>query len=87
MKRRMDVSSGRLFDGLIASKLLNVEKFSSLSRLVRVTAWVCRAVKKRLKIGTKTSGSSKWEVRPLEGRFKEPLLTVSELVYALEDLI
>lgn len=38
-ERRMDVSSGRMFDGLIASKLLNVEKFSSLSRLVRVTAW------------------------------------------------
>ncbi len=61
----MDVSSERMFDGLIASKLLNAEKFSSLSRLVRVTAWVRRAVKKWLKIGTKTSGSSKWEVRPL----------------------
>ncbi len=62
-ERRMDISSGRMFDGLIASKLLNPEKFSSLSRLVRVTAWVRRAVKKWLKIGTKTSGSSKWEVR------------------------
>lgn len=75
-----------MFDGLIASKLLNVEKFSSLSRLVRATAWVRRVVKKCLKIRTKTSGSSKWEVKSLERIFKEAILTVSEQEDALEDL-
>lgn len=72
-----------MFDGLIASKLLNVEKFSSLSRLVRATAWVRRVVKKCLKIRTKTSGSSKWEVKSLERIFKEAILTVSEQEDAL----
>lgn len=74
-----------MFDGLIASKLLNVEKFRSLSRLVRATAWVRRVVKKCLKIRTKTSGSSKWEVKSLERIFKEAILTVSEQEDALED--
>ncbi|XP_039513360.1 uncharacterized protein LOC120468822 [Pimephales promelas] len=78
--------SGRIYDCIVASKLLEVERFSKLSRLIRVTAWVRRAVKKWLKIRTKTLGSSKWEVKSLEESVNEAILTVREQEDALEDL-
>ncbi|XP_054861306.1 uncharacterized protein LOC129347620 [Amphiprion ocellaris] len=61
---------------------VEVRRFSSLSKLVRVVAWVCLAAKQWLKRKCRAPKQSKWE----ETSPKQAVLTVSELEDALNDI-
>ncbi|KAK5848024.1 hypothetical protein PBY51_005680 [Eleginops maclovinus] len=81
------VPAGSAMEGI-----LDTRKFSNLTKLTRVIAWVWRAVKKWRKLLTKTSGSSKpkWEGIPstpeITSRAEEAVLTIAECEDALRDL-
>ena len=62
--------------------LVEVRRFSSLSKLVRVIAWVCLAAKQWLKRKCRAPKQSKWEVTSP----KQAVLTVKEHEDALKDL-
>nr|XP_043874409.1 uncharacterized protein LOC122764147 isoform X1 [Solea senegalensis] len=62
--------------------LVEVRRFSSLSKLVRVIAWVCLAAKQWLKRKCRAPKLSKWEVTSP----KQAMLTVKEHEDALKDL-
>lgn len=62
--------------------LVEVRRFSSLSKLVRVIAWVCLAAKQWLKRKCQAPKQSKWE----ETSPEQAVLTVKEHEDALKDL-
>lgn len=62
--------------------LVEIRRFSSLSRLVRVIAWVCRAANQWLRRRCQFPKQSKWE----ETSPKQAVLTVKEHEDALKDL-
>lgn len=62
--------------------LVQIGRFSSLAKLVRVIAWVCRAAKQWLKRKCKAPKQAKWEAPSP----KQDGLTGKELEDALEDL-
>lgn len=62
--------------------LVEIRRFSNLSKLVRIIAWVCRAAKQWLKRRCQSPKQSKWE----ETSPKQAVLTVKEHEDALKDL-
>lgn len=86
------IQSQRVPAGSAVERILHIRKFSNLTKLTRVIAWVWRAVKKWRTLLTKTSVSSKpkWEGIPSRpetmSRAKEAVLTIAECEDALRDL-
>lgn len=77
--------------GSAVTKLIDIRKFSSLTRLIRVTAWVWRAATKWKEVLTRNSASDKpkWEEilsTNWKSRGKQAVLTVGECEDALRDL-
>ena len=72
-------TSSRPPAGLAVQMLVDVRRFSSLTRLVKAVAWVWRAAKRFLRV--KTRDKSKWEAVSLSG-----IITVSERQDAFRDL-
>ena len=72
--------------GWVIKDLLDVKRFSSLPRLVKVIAWVWRAAKKWLERRCQPRGQSEWEAMSLKGKAKGAVLTVEEREDALRDL-
>lgn len=74
-------------------KILNISKFSSLTRLMRVIAWVWRAATKWKEMLAKTSTTSKPKRKEIpsafeiKSRVKEATLTIMECEDALRDLL
>lgn len=57
-------AQGRVHTGSITESLLDVKKFSSLSRLIGVVAWIHRAASTWLDMKSKASKQAKWEAKP-----------------------
>ncbi|KAM9553345.1 uncharacterized protein ACWYII_035103 isoform 1-T2 [Salvelinus alpinus] len=77
--------------GSAVTKLIDIRKFSSLTRLIRVIAWVWRAATRWKEMLTKNSASDKpkWEDALSTNwryRAKQAVLTVGECEDALRDL-
>ena len=65
--------------------IVHVDKFSSLTKLTKVIAWVWRAARKWLERKKQPGKQPKWEAQSKE-RTKEIVLTVKEREDALKDL-
>ncbi|XP_067280641.1 uncharacterized protein [Pseudorasbora parva] len=80
----------RLPSGSSVGKILNISKFSSLTKLIRVTAWVWRAATKWKGMLAKTTTTSKPKkissALEIKSRVKEATLTIIECEDALRDL-
>lgn len=72
----------KMLSRLITERLVDVEKFSSLSRLARVIGWVWRSVRKWLEIRNKNSTFEKQDIVGISGF----VLTVKEREDALKAL-
>lgn len=77
--------------GSAVKELINVRKFSSLTKMTRVIAWVWRAAMKWKELLGKTQSTSKpkWEVlssEELKSRAKQAVLTIGEYEDAQRDL-
>ena len=86
IKRPCDDFAKRIQTGSVVKNLLNVKKFSSLSRLVGVTAWVKRVIYKWIDLKDKATKQSKVETLSLNTRPEMPALTVKEREDAFRDL-
>lgn len=65
--------------------LVRPERFSTLSRLCGVTAWVRRAADTWLSRKDKIPGQAKWEAKTAAGR--KPVLTLEDRKSAFQDLV
>lgn len=65
---------------------VDVRKFSSLSRLVKIIAWAWRAAKKWLEMTRQTRKQAKWEAMSLKNKPKEAKLMLSKCEDVLKDL-
>ena len=75
---------GRVPTGSVAKNLLDVKKFSRLSRLVGVIAWVQRAAYRWLDLKRQATKQAKWEAKSSN---EEPrALDVEDRKYAFRDL-
>ncbi|XP_073797048.1 uncharacterized protein [Danio rerio] len=70
---------------LIIKKLVDEEKYSNLTKLVRVIGWVWRAVKKWLGFRDQDSNERKRK-EVLQNKIKQTMLTVKEEEYILKEL-
>lgn len=70
---------------LVVKKLVNVEKFSNLGKLVRVIGWVWRSIKKWLGCRSQNPKSGKRDLVPKD-ETKQTVLTVKEQEDALRGL-
>jgi len=81
----------RLPSGSAVTNLIDIKKFSNLTRLIRVIAWVWRAARRWKELLNKNSASDKpkWEgafSTNWRSRAKQAVLTVGECRDALRDL-
>lgn len=67
--------------GLAVLELVDVKRFSNLSRLIKTVAWIWRAARKFIRGNKQTAGNSKWEAVSSSDR-----ISVQERKDALRDI-